>query len=547
MRGQEEGERSGGPRHLACRRWILPVLAAFLLACSAAVGLIGQEGGARAEERREETLLQSPIDYLLSSRRSSFPQSPNSARSLANFPSKRLRSASQVHVLSWLLLDPNRRARRGRSKPLKDPHLSQRLLTYILGDGDEAQGGKESLAANGVRASSEITSRARPSETLTLAQRRSSSKTPVSSAPGRTELSKKFASLVENGESARAIAAAKRSIEHLYQQLNSLDVRILQQEWNKLSPQQRLAARHNHTSSHPGGIPRPYGKNIVHLLFERGSWINETENKVQRSSLTHAVKATANMSDSSGRAAIVNPDTFSWLFGRPWRRETEIAPATAESEDGRMAEIINQTVHFNEQNTRSQAVLDAQHRVMNIFKEAPAGTISIVIRNNQTRARAPREKLVGRRMVSAKGSQLASRGGNLLKSSSSRLAARSFVPNLPGDSNACKGSDCNLSDLDIFGQWLLVALAILLTILACTVAGFICFGCLWAWREFRRQDRWDLLVDREIDKETSQSKSGKVMQPSKPSPSQGKQTSQPGRNQAGGSSFTRRSDSIMSR
>jgi hypothetical protein len=50
--------------------------------------------------------------------------------------------------------------------------------------------------------------------------------------------------------------------------------------------------------------------------------------------------------------------------------------------------------------------------------------------------------------------------------------------------------------LQSFGQWLLIALSLVLLIMCCTVLGFICFGCLWAWREFKRQDRWDILFSR---------------------------------------------------
>ena len=47
--------------------------------------------------------------------------------------------------------------------------------------------------------------------------------------------------------------------------------------------------------------------------------------------------------------------------------------------------------------------------------------------------------------------------------------------------------------LQSFGEWLLVCLSLILLIMLCAVLGFICFGCLWGWREFKRQDRWDML------------------------------------------------------
>ena len=50
--------------------------------------------------------------------------------------------------------------------------------------------------------------------------------------------------------------------------------------------------------------------------------------------------------------------------------------------------------------------------------------------------------------------------------------------------------------LQSFGQWLLIALSLILVIMCCLVLGFICFGCLWAWREFKRQDRWDILFNK---------------------------------------------------
>ncbi len=49
------------------------------------------------------------------------------------------------------------------------------------------------------------------------------------------------------------------------------------------------------------------------------------------------------------------------------------------------------------------------------------------------------------------------------------------------------------SGLQSFGEWLLVCLSLILLIMLCAVLGFICFGCLWGWREFKRQDRWDML------------------------------------------------------
>jgi len=57
--------------------------------------------------------------------------------------------------------------------------------------------------------------------------------------------------------------------------------------------------------------------------------------------------------------------------------------------------------------------------------------------------------------------------------------------------------------LQNFGQWLLIALSLILLIMSCTVLGFICFGCLWAWREFKRQDRWDILFSRSSNDEKS--------------------------------------------
>jgi len=52
------------------------------------------------------------------------------------------------------------------------------------------------------------------------------------------------------------------------------------------------------------------------------------------------------------------------------------------------------------------------------------------------------------------------------------------------------------SGLQSFGQWLLIALSLILVIMTMAVCGFICFGCLWAWRECKRQDRWDILFNK---------------------------------------------------
>ena len=60
--------------------------------------------------------------------------------------------------------------------------------------------------------------------------------------------------------------------------------------------------------------------------------------------------------------------------------------------------------------------------------------------------------------------------------------------------------------LQNFGQWLLIALSLILLIMSCTVLGFICFGCLWAWREFKRQDRWDILFSRSSNDEKNDTK-----------------------------------------
>ncbi len=68
--------------------------------------------------------------------------------------------------------------------------------------------------------------------------------------------------------------------------------------------------------------------------------------------------------------------------------------------------------------------------------------------------------------------------------------------------------------LQSFGTWLLVALSLILLILFCTVLGFICFGCLWAWREFQRQDRaWDMIFNKGNDSKAKLKISGQVGQP----------------------------------
>ena len=49
--------------------------------------------------------------------------------------------------------------------------------------------------------------------------------------------------------------------------------------------------------------------------------------------------------------------------------------------------------------------------------------------------------------------------------------------------------------LQMFGKWLLIVLSMVVSVMLCALLGFLCFGCLWWCREFRRQDRWDKLVD----------------------------------------------------
>ncbi|KAJ1490012.1 hypothetical protein T484DRAFT_1935965 [Baffinella frigidus] len=47
----------------------------------------------------------------------------------------------------------------------------------------------------------------------------------------------------------------------------------------------------------------------------------------------------------------------------------------------------------------------------------------------------------------------------------------------------------------MFGKWLLMVLSMVVSVMLCALLGFMCFGCLWWWRELKRQDRWETLAD----------------------------------------------------
>jgi len=64
----------------------------------------------------------------------------------------------------------------------------------------------------------------------------------------------------------------------------------------------------------------------------------------------------------------------------------------------------------------------------------------------------------------------------------------------PSSSN-CSCCEQGWLGLQTFGKWLLMVLALVLCVMTFLIFGFMCFGCLWAWREFRRQDRWEKFLD----------------------------------------------------
>eukprot|EP00961_Rhodomonas_salina_P072422 973341-Rhodomonas_salina.1 len=110
--------------------------------------------------------------------------------------------------------------------------------------------------------------------------------------------------------------------------------------------------------------------------------------------------------------------------------------------------------------------------------------------------------------------------------------------------------------LQTFGKWLLMVLALVLCVMTFLIFGFMCFGCLWAWREFRRQDRWERFLDRTAGKgnkeeaekppSAAQKASGAASSPAQPSSG-----AAPGNGSAAGSTsgrpISRRADSQLAR
>jgi len=78
-----------------------------------------------------------------------------------------------------------------------------------------------------------------------------------------------------------------------------------------------------------------------------------------------------------------------------------------------------------------------------------------------------------------------------------------------GGGNACSCCDQGWLGLQTFGKWLLMVLALVLCVMTFLIFGFMCFGCLWAWREFKRQDRWERFLDKTTGKDgKSEEKAG---------------------------------------